>query len=167
MTQICGATHPVSGETCEKSALLTEHKGNHLGGGVAWPDPERIELLTRDIRKPSKRPGKNRAGSVISQFLGSKDEWAEDAYATLVEWLRANDSDFTTAQQFWPLLVAPADKRSLSIVVQRLLREKKIEEVGSTRLRGTYLTQDGVPFEENKLVPIYRSRIAGQPQGQS
>ncbi len=120
---------------------------------------------------PPRPKATKKTKGLLANFLGgadvpagaaqawNQDGWAQDTYSTVVAWLRTRTEPFTTAEHVWPLIPAPQEKRAMSLVVSRLLREHKIVEEGATRLKGVYTSQDGVEFKENKFVPIYRSRI--------
>lgn len=165
----CAEPHPTS---TDRACIHPGHErhANHNDGrrlvDSAWPNSAFVS------RVPKKAPGRKNTKSALSKFLGSsdapneataawaRDQWTEDAYQAVRQWLTATSETFTTAEQWWPLLSAPKEMRALSVVVKRLLREGCIEEVGAVRLRGVYTSADGVEFKENKLVPQYRSRIA-------
>ena len=91
--------------------------------------------------------------------------WVAKTAPVIHRFLHTRAEPFTTPEHLWPLLDAPAEMRAMSRVVQALLREGLIEEVGAKRLRDTYTTRDGVQFAMNKIVPIYRSTMVGQMLG--
>lgn len=140
--------------------------------GNGWTDPDAAERL-KALTQRKGRPPRNSLGPLVNGARKSastgvpqaaleawdKDEWVKDAERVTLAFLRQRREDFTTAEHLWPLLDAPQEMRSLSVVVQRMLRGQKMVEVGATRLRGVYQSKDGVAFSENKLVPIYRSMI--------
>lgn len=97
-----------------------------------------------------------------AQAKWAKDVWVPYAEGVFTDFLRTRAEPFTTAEDVWPLLYAPEEKRAMALVTQRLTKAGAISEVGAKRLRGIYRTRDGVAFAENKLVPIYVSLLCAQ-----
>lgn len=183
MADRCGAVHP---EDSTRVCILkgTGH-GDHVdGSGKPWTDHQRVEQVkantqTRRSKKRSAtmrsitkraRDGKRRiiAGDegpgLDPQIVGvwQQDEWQTYAGPIVERFLTECPTEFTTAEDVWPLLEKPEEMRAMSVLVQSLLRAGWIEEVAAKRLRGTYHTKDGHEFAENKLVPVYRSKICRQ-----
>lgn len=182
----CGTRHPEERErTCVLAAGGHDHHADALG---IWPNPEVLERVEiARTHRPSKKGSRAKmlglaakASADRIEFLRgerqeqaaslgvpaeamqawSKDAWQAYAERVLTDFLKTRTEPFTTAEHVWPLLDKPEEMRSLARLVQRLLRSKQIEEVGAVRLRGEYQTRDGYRFAENKLVPIYRSKVA-------
>jgi hypothetical protein len=86
-------------------------------------------------------------------------EWVEYASRVLHTYCREHAEPFTTAEHLWPLLDAPEEMRWLVQPVRRALRQHWMHQVDSRRLGDIYRSRDGVEFQMNKLVPVYRSLI--------
>lgn len=179
MSKTCGAPHPDDpSRTCISKS---DTHGDHGDRQGLWPRPERVALVkaftesrrskkrTRTLRSLGQRAreGKKRilagdTGPGIPAEIEGRwvaDEWHTYAGQIIEDFLKQRRDDFTTAEDVWPLLDRPEEMRAMSVLIQGFLREGYIEEVAAKRLRGTYRTKDGFEFAENKLVPVYRSRV--------
>lgn len=181
MSPRCNASDPDNPEhLCRKPPDEHEY---HAGRTGTWVNPDYSGPTMDDYRtrRPSKGGRKRKMAALVGPTESAPlpplsggtgvppeaaecwdaQEWTAQAKATVRSWLDENsDRPFTTAEDWWPLLDRPEEMRAMSRVVQSLLREGEIEEVGSKRLRGVYCTRDGHSFSENKLVPVYRARSA-------
>lgn len=179
----CDQPHPEDpARTCRK-APSPEH-GLHLDREGSWPNPDYV--APEGVRVSARRRQGARANQMeLTSFLGQHRSsgqssephtgvppeaaekwdatpWVAEAKKIVVEWLRTHPEQFTTAEDWWPLLVKPEEMRAMTRVVQQCLRAGFMEEVSSKRLSEVYRTADGHQFSENKLVPVYRSRICAR-----
>ncbi len=178
----CAQHHPEDqGRTC---LLPVGSHSHHSDAAGVWPnETPSVQAQVQMLATPRKsRTVKGKAREIRSRAQEGIDahraeerrengippeavaKWAQDDWATYAgrvtdAFLRQRSEPFTTAEHLWPCLDAPEEMRALSLLVRRLLKAGHIEEVGATRLKGTYTTKDGHSFQENKLVPIYRSTI--------
>lgn len=174
MSDRCGVAHP---DRIEVSCRAKGDHADHVSGPYIWTNTEWIEAqptapvrrgtALQRIRAAARRAevqapiGPPRTGIPNeAREAWNRDEWMDYAHGEFFRFITGRAQSFTTPEDFWPLIVAPREKRALSIVVQAALRKGQIEESGEfKRLRGVYRTSDGVEFAMNKVVPIYRSLL--------
>lgn len=170
---VCNERHP---DEHDQFCVLTGSHGHHTTKwGMAWPnEPVLQESAERRARSSyrTKRGRTSALGALLTRVKVAEDahptspeEWLEEAYEIFHQWLAEHSEPFTTPQHIWPMLDTPTSMRILSVVVQRLLREGAMGQVGSVRLRDTYRTRDGTMFSINKMVPLYQSLISSGPAG--
>jgi len=171
----CDAVHE-SGVRCEMPE--GQHQW-HTGVVQGSMPPQSVDWLNEDYIAPSRHRTKGQRAQHKAMLLAAvrgesldeikrgwsatKEAWLAEARKVLHDYCRQHGAPFTTAEDIWPLLDAPGEMRAFVTPVQHALRRRWMVEVGSKRLRGVYVTRDGREFEENKLVPVYQSRIAFDP----
>jgi len=165
-------------ETGQRCRIKTPNHRAHFDGVTWWDNAE--------FRPPpsKQKPGRKRADRISNQAhdlmtsvaartkadpvtirepeprTWTEETWLLHAEKTLAAFLEARAEPFTTPEHLWPLLHDPlpeVDRRVLSRLVQRALRNGEIVEVGGKRLRDTYYSADGGEFKINKIVPIYQA----------
>lgn len=178
MAERCGVHHP------DDLTVLCRAKGDHadhLNGAHIWPNTEWLESRPRQVvshdhrslqvrvreaarnaqvQRPIGAPRIHTGVPIEAMIRWTNSGWVDYATAEFRRFLEGRVEQFTTPEHFWPQIEAPPQMRALSVVVQGALRREWIEEVGAIRLREVYHTADGFQFPMNKLVPVYRSRIA-------
>lgn len=164
----CQDAHPEGDALCRLPE--GESHPHHTDGSLWWPNEDVLAELARRPAKIPERRGRSRStatkGStkLMREARGRMEGqttdpsvWQGQVYETLRGFLGEHPDPFTTPEDLWPLLDDPAvDRKNMSAVVGRALREGLMVEVGSKRLRDTYRTRDGVEFKMNKIVPIYQ-----------
>jgi hypothetical protein len=182
MTDRCPATHPQD-ET--RHCLARGGHASHMDAQGSWENvgyAEQVKDAMEAAReaKRGKRKGSKLRGIMSDAREGyqailagdegpgldpeivgrwHQDEWQSYAGKIIDEFLAGRTEYFTTAEDIWPLLDAPEEMRQISVLIRSYKARGLIVEAASKRLRGTYRTKDGVEFQENKLVPVYESRM--------
>lgn len=168
----CGDLDPTTGAVCtatgmhryHSGAYMTEVSGRRMRRNTSW--------LNEDWVGPNAAPTRAQQEGDLNDLAHrirpgvpeeateawSKEAWTEQTYQTFVRFVAERTEPFTTAEDFWPLIDAPREKRAMTIVVQRALRAGLIIEVGAKRLDKVYRSRDGVEFAMNKFAPIYSRR---------
>lgn len=121
---------------------------------------EKMASLTERMKVATGVP----AEAAAAWSTHDKGVWIEQAKKTLRTYCLHHGEPFTTPEDIWPLLDAPAEMRALSTVVQHALRQHWIKEVSARRLNEVYTSRDGHLFPMNKISPIYQSRIFIAPE---
>lgn len=175
----CGEPHPEHGTPC--SAPDAPHQWHSAVLLVPGSPPQGLDWLNEEYanagaaRRPRTRGEREAHKAEIRERIRSaeggpapemtvawaerKAEWLRQAKRVLHTFCQQHEGDFTTAEDVWPLLDSPGEMRAFVVPVRHALRSRWMTEVGARRLSGLYTTADGVQFQMNKLVPVYRSRI--------